>query len=92
MACGKVVVLTRTDGLWSHETMRDGVNVKFVPPGDLDALVLVINQLCSDGRERYQISSCARNKVTIEGNIDAFAERLGALCQHAINVESRLVT
>ena len=92
MACGKAVVLTLTDGLWSKETMRDGVNVKFVPPGDVDALVLVINQLCSSGRERHQISSCARDKVTIEGNIGAFAERLGALCQHAKNVESRLDT
>jgi len=88
MACGKPVILTRTNGLWSHEMMRDGENVIFVPPGDQKALLDAVKQLVRDNGQRNKIGNCARETACFEGNITAFAERLEALCHQVLVVES----
>lgn len=80
MACGKSVVLTRTDGLWSQAMMRGNDNVTFVPPGNEKALLNAIKQLVRNSGQRKKIGTCARKTACIEGNITAFAERLETLC------------
>lgn len=88
MACGKPVILTRTDGLWSNMMMRHGENVILIPPKNPVELTSAINSLWDDDKERHRIGSSARETVTGEANIDAFAERLGVLCQRAIDFEN----
>ena len=92
MACGKPVILTRTDGLWSNVMMRDGVNGILTPPDNVVELASAIKSLWDDGMERHRIGSSARETAISQGSIDAFAARLGALCQRAIDSESLLHT
>ena len=88
MACGKAVILTRTDGLWSYEMMRDSENVIFVPPSDQKALLDAIKQLVRDSGQRNKIGNCARETACFEGEISAFAGRLEAFCHRAFVAES----
>jgi len=88
MACGKTVILTRTDGLWSHEMMRDGENVIFVPPGDQSALLDAIKQFVRNNGQLNKIGDCARETACAEGNITTFAERLETFCHQALMAES----
>jgi len=80
MACGKPVILTRTDGLWSDNMMRDGENVIFVSPGNQDALFDAIDYLLEDSTLRTDLGCNARKTVCREGNITSFAARLEAQC------------
>ena len=84
MACGKPVVLTQTEGLWSHTMMRGDENVIFVPPGNEKALFNTINKLFINSEQRKKIGSSARQTACIEGNITAFAGRLEALCHRVL--------
>lgn len=88
MACGKAVILTQTEGLWSHEMMRDGENVIFVPPSDKDALRESIKQLSLDTERRNNIGELARETACSEGNIAAFAGRLESLCHRVRAIAS----
>lgn len=84
MACGKPVVLTKTSGLWSGKTMRDGENVLLVPPGDLDALYRAVSRLAHDPILCKDIGTTARKTVCTEGSIASFAARLEALAEQVV--------
>lgn len=84
MACGKPVILTRTQGLWSRAMMREGENVVFVPPGRSDALGAAIEGLLADPERRGRIGATARETVRREADIAGFAQRLEALCAAAV--------
>lgn len=88
MACGKPVVLTRTDGLWSHTMMREDENVVFVPPGNEKALLKVIKQLVRNSEKRKKIGKYARKTACSEGNITVFAGRLETLCHRVLMAEN----
>ena len=88
MACGKAVILTHTDGLWSHEMMRDGENVMFINSGDKKGLRDAIEQLDRDSELRNKLGNCARQTACLEGKITNFAERLEALCYKVSEMES----
>ena len=88
MACGKPVVLTRTEGLWSHLMMREDENVVFVSPDNEKALLDVIKKLLRNNGQRNKIGNCARKTVSFEGNITDFAGRIEALCHRVLVVES----
>lgn len=88
MACGKPVVLTRTDGLWSQTMMRGNDNVTFVPPSDEKALHNAIKQLVRNSEQRKKIGNSARKTACIEGNINTFAERLETLCHRVFVVQN----
>jgi glycosyltransferase involved in cell wall biosynthesis len=84
MACGKPVILTKTEGLWSKSMMRDGENVCLVPVGDAEALVASIDKLLTDPQERRRIGANGMKTVCQEGDINHFADRLEQECQRAI--------
>lgn len=84
MACGRPVVLTRTRGLWSSATVRDGENVLLVPPGDASALVTAVETLLADPGRRRGLGACARETVCRDARIQQFAERLERLCRAAL--------
>jgi len=87
MACGKPVVLTRTEGLWSRTMMRKDENVVFVPPGNEKILLSTIKQLLKNSAQRKKIGVCAHDTACVEGNITGFAGRLEALCRRVLVVE-----
>lgn len=89
MACGKPVILTCTEGIWSSSMMRDGANVKLIPPGDLHALISAIGDIWDDRETRENIGREARKTVCLEANIKDFAIRMEALCKRAVKAQSK---
>ena len=90
MACGKPIILTQTDGLWSQEMMRDGENVMFVPADNISKLVSAIKDLKGNTKKQQDMGMHARRTAVQEGNIKNFARRLGQLCQRSTGIESSL--
>jgi len=88
MACGKPVVLTQTEGLWSRTMMRKDENVVFVPPDNEKILLSTIKQLLKNSAQRKKIGICARKTACDEGNITEFSRRLEALCHRVLVVEN----
>ena len=84
MACGRPVVLTRVQGLWSKEDMRDGENVLLVPPGDENALRSAMKSLIDDPAKGAALGAAARRTVENCFRIESFAARLGELCRVAV--------
>lgn len=82
MACGKAVVLTDTRGLWSRAMMRDGENVRLVPPTDLAALNKAVSSLLVNTQERECLGKNARRTVCDSANIQSFADRLEGFLSH----------
>jgi glycosyltransferase involved in cell wall biosynthesis len=89
MACGKAVILTKTEGLWSKSMMRDGENVCLVPAGNAEALVASIDKLLTDPEERRRIGANGMKTVCQEGDINHFADRLERECQRVLAFEGK---
>jgi glycosyltransferase involved in cell wall biosynthesis len=81
-ACGRPVVLTRTRGLWDDQ-LRDGEQVSFVAPGDGDALAHAVNVLLADPDRAEALGRGARTHVAATATVEAYAERLLAICRDA---------
>lgn len=84
MACGKPVVLTETDGLWSRAAIRGGENVLFVPPGDPAALARRVTELLDSPDLGSSLGAAARSSVLETATVDGFADRMLALCRQAL--------
>lgn len=84
MACGKPVILTHTGGLWDRDHIRDGQNIRLLPPGDSVAMALAIKELWTDKEKRNQLGSAARASVENHFSILGFATGLAAVCEQAI--------
>lgn len=82
MACGTPVVLTKTRGLWNPAALRDGENVRFVPPGDARALASAISETLST--PAATLAAAGRAYVSTHGSIAAFAAGIGAACERAV--------
>jgi glycosyltransferase involved in cell wall biosynthesis len=79
------VILSRTRGLWTGETLRDGQDLVLVDPGSPDALRDAMQQLLDDEVRREQIGRLAREAVLQHGRMDAFARRLGNVITASIS-------
>jgi glycosyltransferase involved in cell wall biosynthesis len=79
MSCGKTVILSKTQGLWSTSMIQHDKNIILVPPGDEGALVRAINSIDKDPSKRKKIGIKARETIFSEGNINIFADRLEEL-------------
>ena len=84
MACGRPVVLSDTDGLWSRATMRDGDNVVLVPAGDAGALARGVNSLLDEPDRGARLGAAGRATVVGEATVDHFADRMLAVCRSAV--------
>lgn len=84
MACARPVVLTRTRGLWSPETMRDGENVLLTGPSDAEGLSRAVRSLLDDHGRGATIGSAARDEVERNASVSAYAERLLEVCRVAL--------
>lgn len=79
MSCGKTVILTKTQGLWSKSMLQDGENIIFVPPNDAEALAQAIKNVLENSVKRKAIGIKARETICHEGNIDKFSYSLEGL-------------
>jgi glycosyltransferase involved in cell wall biosynthesis len=80
MACGTPVVLTKTRGLWNPAHLRDGENIRLVPPADPQALaVATLGAITTD-----HLSDAGRLYIEEYGKISGFAEGIAAACKRAI--------
>ena len=76
MACGRPVILTRTEGLWSEARMRDGENVVLVPPHDIEAMAAAIERVCSDPQLGDRLGRAGRETVCRDWTARDYARRL----------------
>jgi glycosyltransferase involved in cell wall biosynthesis len=81
MACGRPVVLTETQGIWSRETVRDGETLLLAPPGDAGQLVQAIRCVMENNEFVKNLGIAARNAVLRSATIQDFADRLLDICR-----------
>lgn len=62
-ACARAIVTTDTPGC--REIVKDGINGRLVPAGDVDALVTAVSSLIAD-RERRQQMGAAGRKIVLD--------------------------
>lgn len=63
MSCQKTVILTKTDGLWDGEIMRNNQNVIFVPPLNSKIINTTVKNLLKDKKKLDKIGQNARKSV-----------------------------
>ncbi len=80
MACGCPVVLTETEGLWSHEQMEDGRNVLLVRPGDSEHLAARVNEVIESEELAERLGKAGRASVESSGSVERFAEEVARWC------------
>ncbi len=81
MAMGKCVIATRTRG--QTDTIIDGVNGVYVPPGDPQALRAAIERLRGDPEQARRIGEEARRFIEREAGLGVFVERIVDTMQRA---------
>jgi glycosyltransferase involved in cell wall biosynthesis len=82
MACGAPVVLTRTRGLWNPAALRDGENIRLVPPAQPQALSSAVRQVLLP--DAASLANAGREYVLKYGNVADFARGIEAACERAI--------
>jgi len=84
MACGCPVALTRTQGIWSKETLVDGHNVVFMKPFDVNSVVAAIQKIRKADTLRQKLSKTGRETVKKTAASNHFAERMELICLDAV--------
>jgi len=74
MAMGKCVIATRTRG--QTDTLVDGVNGIYVPPGDVGALRAAIQRALERPEETARIGAAARRYIEANATLDLFVDRV----------------
>jgi len=86
MATGKPVVVSRTAAIARGYHLEDGVNVRLVPPGDLDALEGAVVELLSDAERAAALG--ARARATVEHHL-TWQQYAGAIRELLLSAASR---
>lgn len=79
MACGKPIIITRTQGLWTGADFREFEHLLFAEPASPDSLRKPMELLANDRALAMRMGSAAREAVTRVGTMKAFAARLESL-------------
>jgi glycosyltransferase involved in cell wall biosynthesis len=74
MSMGKCVIATRTRG--QTDTIVDGVNGLYVPPGDPAALRATIERVLRDPAEAARIGAAARRYIEEKASLELFVSRI----------------
>ncbi len=77
MAMGKAVITTRTTG--QVDTIRDGVNGLYVPPGDAGALRRALTRLLDNPEETARLGAAARRDLETALTLDHWVERIACV-------------
>lgn len=80
MACGRPVVLSDIQGIWSRKTVRDGETLLLTPPGDTGQLVHAIRCVMKNKEFAETLGITARKAVLQSATIQDFADRLLDVC------------
>lgn len=83
MACGRPVILSKTKGIWSCETVKDRETLLLAPPGDAEELAHAIRSVMEDSLYAGNLGITARNAVRRHASIQDFADRLLDICRLA---------
>jgi glycosyltransferase involved in cell wall biosynthesis len=86
MAMGKPVVVSRTAAIARGYHLEDGVNVRLVPPGDLDALERAVSEILSDPEGAAALG--ARARETVERHL-TWQHYTGAIRELLLSAASR---
>jgi glycosyltransferase involved in cell wall biosynthesis len=86
MACGRPVVLTRTEGLWSKSEVRDGENMVLVPPHNISAMAEAIERVCADPLLSDRLARAGRETVCREWTMRDYAKRLEQFVKDNVRV------
>jgi glycosyltransferase involved in cell wall biosynthesis len=84
MATGRPVVLTRTQGLWAPDELRDGDNLVLVPPGRPAELAAAVRRLLDDPARAATVGAAARASVVRDAGIERYADRVLEVCRLAL--------
>ena len=79
MACGKLVIVTRTRGWWGEPFVRDGETCVLVSPGDVSALRDAMQRFWSEPELCRRIGQKAREAVVAHFSEDQMAAALDRL-------------
>ncbi len=80
MACGRPVILSKTQGIWEREALVHRGNVFFVPPEEPDALNQAVQEIRDNRVLRKSIGKAGRKYVIDKCRIGQFATRLEKRC------------
>lgn len=86
MAMGKPVVVSRTAAIARGYHLEDGVNVRLVPPGELDALERAVIEILSDAEGAAALG--ARARETVERHL-TWRHYAGAIRELLLSAASR---
>ncbi len=89
MSCEKPVILTRTQGLWESQNLKDGENIRFVPPGDHRRLSEAISKVLESHDTRRRLGKQGRRYVLDHARIEYFAQRIENRCRLLLEGENR---
>jgi glycosyltransferase involved in cell wall biosynthesis len=81
MSMGKCVIATRTHG--QTDTIIDGVNGIYVPPGDAQVLRAKIERMLAMPEEAARLGRAAREFVEKNAGLDLFVERVARAVERA---------
>lgn len=84
MACGKAVILTKTQGLWEPDRLIHGQNCLLVEPGDVRELRGEMDRLLERPDEAARIGANARRTVEACCGSQHFASRLTTLIEQVL--------
>jgi glycosyltransferase involved in cell wall biosynthesis len=79
MAMGKAIITSRTTG--QIDTIRDGENGLYVPPGDSGALRGAIERLLDNPAEAERLGAQARLDIETGGSLDHWVGRIAGVIQ-----------
>lgn len=79
MAVGKAVITSRTIG--QIDTIRDGINGLYTPPGDAAALRAAIVRLLENPEEAERLGAQARRDLEADWTLDHWVERIARTAQ-----------
>src|SRR5581483_62511 len=87
MAMGKAIVTTRTTG--QVDTIREGVNGLYVPPGDVAALRKALTHLLDHPEEAARLGAQARHDLESAMTLDHWVERIACIL-HTLHAERQV--
>jgi glycosyltransferase involved in cell wall biosynthesis len=79
MMCGAPVVITKTQGWWGSNVIRDGKEVALVSPDNAEELAAAIQATISP----VSVFAARNALLTAKWTAEGFAERLAAVIERA---------
>lgn len=88
MGCEKAVIISKTQGLWDEEAMRDGFNCLLPMPYSVEDLREKIETLLGDSNFRVMIGKNARKTLEEHFTVRHLADRLEKVINKTIPTQS----